>query len=66
MTTEVARYRAHWHVMHFCCGGTCHTSIFSPAGIYAIDVTLPVVIPLDSTSQTRNNTNTADNVLETE
>ena len=40
--------------------------IFSPAGIYAIDVTLSVDIRRDVTSQTRNNTNTADNVLETE
>ena len=37
--------------------------IFPPAGIYAIDVTLPVDIRRDVTSQTRNNT---DNVLETE
>ena len=40
--------------------------IFPPAGIYTIDVTLPVDIRRDSTSQTRNNTNNADNVLETE
>ena len=31
-----------------------------------IDVTLPVDIRRDFTSQIRNNTNTADNVLETE
>ena len=41
-------------------------SIFPPAGIYAIDVTLPVDIRRDFTSQTRNNTITADNVLENE
>ena len=42
-------------------------SIFPPAGIYAIDVTLPVDIRRDFTSQvTRKNTITADNVLENE
>ena len=42
-------------------------TIFPPAGIYAIDVTLPVDIRRDFTSQvTRNNTITADNVLENE
>ena len=41
-------------------------SIFPPAGIYAIDVTLPVDIRRDFISQTRNNTITADNVLENE
>ena len=41
-------------------------TIFPPAGIYAIDVTLPVDTRRDFTSQTINNTNTADNVLETD
>ena len=42
-------------------------TIFPPAGIYAIDVTLPVDIRRDFASQvTRNNTITADNVLENE
>ena len=41
-------------------------SIFPPAGIYAISATPHVDIRWDFTSQTRNNTNTADNVLEIE
>ena len=38
----------------------------SPKTGSTVDVTLPVDIRRDFTSQTRNNTNTADNVLETE
>ena len=41
-------------------------TIFLPAGIYAIDVTLHVDIRRDFTSQTRNITITADNALENE
>ena len=41
-------------------------STFPPTGIYAIHVTPHVDMRRDFTSQTRHNTNTADNVLEPE